>query len=50
MNSGWMGWAKNDKISSIDLKGLEELFGVDKDKAHKVTPGENSKASTVKDR
>ena len=39
MESGWMGWAKNDKTESIDLKGLEELFGVDKDKVQKVTPG-----------
>ncbi len=42
IESGWMEWGKNDKIPSINLKDLENLFGVDKDKDKKATPSETT--------
>ncbi len=37
-----MEWTKNDKMPSIDLKDLEKLFGVEKDKDKKATPSKNA--------
>ena len=38
MKCGWMDWSGADYTDSLDLKSLEELFGV-QDKAKQEAPG-----------
>ena len=39
MKCGWMDWAESDYTDSLDLKSLEELFGMNEAKP-KQEPGE----------
>ena len=38
MKCGWMDWAEGDYTESLDLKALEELFGMHENK-QKQEPG-----------
>lgn len=38
MKCGWMDWAGSDYTDSLDLKSLEELFGM-QDKQKQEAPG-----------
>lgn len=47
MKCGWMDWSGTDYTDSLDLKSLEDMFGMQENKPKQELPGKSKNDITV---
>lgn len=47
MKCGWMDWSGTDYTDSLDLKSLEDMFGMQENKPKQELPGKSKNGITV---